>query len=415
MKNIFVILFTGLAFMSCGLLFTTNNNASLNTLQLSGGGYLSTDEYNEITPFVFRDTNGIAYLFFSSDRAGTYDIWYSLMNTDGTFENPVRLPSPVNETNSDEMYPVIFYDSSMEMYYLGLIRVSSNITNMQAYDLIGLQFTNIANQNYSDPYSITGLGYFVNGDYSYPMMISNKTSWMYRLGFSDGILIDTRMRLLTSCYSANGFTIPIQNGYSDIFIKTVKTGEKFQLAAEMLSRTTVIQDFTFPSNFSITNTQTISNSIPVEAYLSKFNDMSPFVDTTDKFKVYFASDRYGKGNYDLYRYNIDTFFNLPATKNLLAVDKSAPSVNFGDATNNQVFYYTLPVYANDNFCNPSFLKVYGGSNIHQLTELYYDSRFGYWIVNLPEMGSFMDIYIYAQDWFGNISATNFITIYENGS
>ena len=45
---------------------------------------------------------------------------------------------------------------------------------------------------------------------------------------------------------------------------------------------------------------------PVYVYSSYSEDFTPFIDT-ETFKVYFASDRYGFGNYDLYRYNYVTY------------------------------------------------------------------------------------------------------------
>ena len=72
----------------------------INALALSdGSGYISTDEFNEITPFIFKNTNnGKKYLFFSSDRGGSYDIYYAEMDTDGKFSHPVKMDSNVNTT-----------------------------------------------------------------------------------------------------------------------------------------------------------------------------------------------------------------------------------------------------------------------------------------------------------------------------
>lgn len=57
-------------------------------------------------------------------------------------------------------------------------------------------------------------------------------------------------------------------------------------------------------------TTDLINVIAVSEYtptISSYRDRSPFVDVGDSYKVYFASDRYGKGNFDLYRYNTKTF------------------------------------------------------------------------------------------------------------
>ncbi|MGA2142485.1 MAG: hypothetical protein ABSG94_08675 [Brevinematales bacterium] len=45
----------------------------------------------------------------------------------------------------------------------------------------------------------------------------------------------------------------------------------------------------------------------ISDYVSSANDAFAYVDVAGKYKVYFSSDRTGKGNYDLYRYNVLTF------------------------------------------------------------------------------------------------------------
>jgi predicted outer membrane repeat protein len=50
----------------------------------------------------------------------------------------------------------------------------------------------------------------------------------------------------------------------------------------------------------------LPSAFKVPAYMSAFNDFTPFVDPLT-YKVYFASDRFGKGNFDLYRYNTLTY------------------------------------------------------------------------------------------------------------
>lgn len=70
-KNIVLVLITVLA--SCSAFFDDGKrnagSPALQPLAISGGGYLSTDNYNEITPFLYRDS-GRAWLFFSSVRFG---------------------------------------------------------------------------------------------------------------------------------------------------------------------------------------------------------------------------------------------------------------------------------------------------------------------------------------------------------
>ncbi len=63
------------------------------------------------------EINGVEYLFFSSNRAGGeggLDIWYSKINSDGTFEQPVNAGKNVN-SGEDEVTP--FYLSPLKILY----------------------------------------------------------------------------------------------------------------------------------------------------------------------------------------------------------------------------------------------------------------------------------------------------------
>jgi hypothetical protein len=336
------------------------------------------------------------------------------------------LPSPVNETNSDEMYPVVLFDGFY--YIMAFIRIVTNQTNVLSADTDNPVFTNAAMGFSSLSGNFTGLGYIGNESGEYVTVSSNYNARLYFIPNNEGLDFNSLSitNLLSPSYSANGFTIPIQNGHSDLYIKGVKTGVKFQIAADFYSSMTVISQINIPfvTNYSLTNTLTISNTIPLDPYISAFNDISPFVDTKDNYKVYFASDRYNgdshKGDYDLYRYNIYTFFNLPATGNILAADKSAPTVTFIGVTNgetNNTGYIDLPIKVADNICMPSFEKVYtsmDGTNFTSLPNLNFNSSDQYWYyyIFFPGIG-FYTIYSFAVDWFGNQSDTNLITIYCN--
>ncbi|NPV02636.1 MAG: hypothetical protein HPY53_14780, partial [Brevinematales bacterium] len=93
---------------SCGLFFVDgNNDQPVTPLATVTGGYISTDKYNEISPFILRMYNGEVYLFFSSDRNGSYDLFASKMEQNGDFNSPVRLPSPINGDLSDEVFPAV--------------------------------------------------------------------------------------------------------------------------------------------------------------------------------------------------------------------------------------------------------------------------------------------------------------------
>ncbi|OHD56786.1 MAG: hypothetical protein A2014_02565 [Spirochaetes bacterium GWF1_49_6] len=417
MKKMLIVSVFSSILMSCGLLFTTSNTP-VNTLQLSDGTYLSTDEYNEITPFAFHDTTGISYLFFSSDRSNSYDIYYSIINPDGTFGKAVMLPSPVNQTNSDEMYPVVLFDGFY--YIMAFIRIVTNQTNVLSADTDNPVFTTASMGNVLTG-NFTGLGYIENVSGEYVTVSSNHNARLYFIPNNEGLDFNdlSITNLLSPSYSANGFTIPIQNGHSDLYIKGVKSGAIFQIAAEMMSKTTIITQIYM---ITYTNTIILSNIIPLDPYISAFNDISPFVDTKDSYKVYFASDRYNgdshKGDYDLYRYNIYTFFNLPATGNILASDKSAPTVTFIGVTNgetNYSYYIDLPVKVADNICGYYFTKVFistNGLDYSEISKVDYNTFDQLWYYNFsfPSDG-FYTFHCYAVDWFGNVSSTNTYNMY----
>ncbi|NPV02634.1 MAG: hypothetical protein HPY53_14770 [Brevinematales bacterium] len=420
MKKFFILSVFSSLLMSCGLLFTTGNTP-VNTLVLSDGTYLSTDEYNEITPFVIHDTNGTSYLFFSSDRSNSYDIYYSIINPDGTFEKPKILPLSINTSDLDELFPVVYMEGNY--YKIAFLRISNNSTNILCAYSSDPLFSAPTFYNKLFSGNLTGLGLARTKSGVYPLLTVSKSSTQYFMSLSsDGFYLVFATNLLSACYSANEFSVPIQNGNSDLYIKAVKAGTKFQTAAELYSRITIITQIIIPlvTNYTLTNTVVISNTIPLDPYNSIFNDISPFVDTKDNFKVYFASDRYDgdshKGDYDLYRFNIYTFTNLPATKNLITVDNTAPIINFGIITNGQTLYSgELPIFVNDNICNGYFIKLYAGTNINELAEQYYDSFFNSWTLYLYMNGQYLTIYCYAEDWFGNVSATNSIYIYDQGA
>jgi hypothetical protein len=58
--------------------------------------------------------------------------------------------------------------------------------------------------------------------------------------------------------------------------------------------------------FAVNGTGMTSNLSKISAYASQYNDKDPFIDLAT-MQVYFSSDRNGKGNFDLYRYNVKTF------------------------------------------------------------------------------------------------------------
>jgi hypothetical protein len=269
-----------------------NNDASkdvdggMNKLALSGGGYLSTDQYNEITPFLYRDaSSGKTWLFFSSDRGGNYDIYYAEMDSEGRFTLLKMMDTNIN-SSSNEIASVVFKAVSagapITNLYISFIRYSSlGSTNILTYSL---------DSNFNTLSFIP------------PNIITNATS----LGMMDNFLlimcgnnfILKYMNVATGGFQWGAYSsinvgsgIDSANGYKDGLFE-------FYILCRANNR------FSGLSYFPQTNGIKPFN---VDSYASESMDKYPYIDFSGNYKVYFASDRYGKGNFDLYRYNTLTF------------------------------------------------------------------------------------------------------------
>ncbi|NPV02002.1 MAG: hypothetical protein HPY53_11540 [Brevinematales bacterium] len=161
------------------------------------------------------------------------------------------------------------------------------------------------------------------------------------------------------------------------------------------------------SNF-VSSPFDISTSI----YKSKFNDISPFIDKEGGFKLYFASDRNGKGNYDLYRYNIYTFNTLPEVKQLFSWDTTGPILDLFFPMNGQTITDTMfTVYV--AVSNKSGIELNQGLNVYCSID---DDPFILMGVDSDWSQSFFTfspglhrIRVYGMDYFGNYSLTNVIS------
>ncbi len=284
------------------------------TLALAdGSGYISTDNHNEITPYLYRDTNsGRAWLFFASDRDGNYDIYYAEMFPDGKFARPVKMDTVVNSSDFHEYSPAVFfaqYNESSYGHFMVLIRSDSSSTNVLTFSL-NPDFSVIGEQGTLDgvgdarvslkgrltlvPTLLRAVGeaYWEEWEWN----AASSGDWMYMNSC-------TLSNMVAPVFSVDGFMTELGvESWVDWFIISVKVGGSFQIYAGA--------EWSYPSGGEG------HNYFPVPFYTSSFNDKDPFVDVTD-FRVYFASDRYRKNNYDLYRYNIltyDKYAALPLDK-----------------------------------------------------------------------------------------------------
>ncbi len=308
--SIIVTVFSISALLSCAGYFPghhgpgnphNNNQKGLQAAErigqaMEGGGYLSSDTANDITPFIFRDkTTGSAFIFFASDRDGAYAIYYAGMDAQGEFFNLTKMGSDIN-LGSMNISPAVFQlNGSNFISYISI--TGGNSTNVITAGLNGafqtngsfINFMSISPQNpthisvYSDP---SGNIYMLAANGSASIQIFSIT--MYGWNLYSTITVNSPQN------SIGGYLLT-SGGFANVFLlyDSVNSGIH-QLGGELWS-----QNAKAGTNFL--------NAFNISDYTSSANDAYPFVDTGDSYKVYFASDRYGKGNYDLYRYNTTTY------------------------------------------------------------------------------------------------------------
>ncbi|OHD56025.1 MAG: hypothetical protein A2Y33_11265 [Spirochaetes bacterium GWF1_51_8] len=384
-----------LILQSCGILMLSDKDEQLTPLAVSSGGYLSTDDFNEITPFIYRYQN-TNMLFFSSDRAGSYDIYYAVINPDGTFEAPVILPTNINSPDKDEIYPVLYNGFGLVLSFIRANSGSSNVINLMCWNL---GFTNFNVYSGMPVTNSTGLGLLKNY-----LIVAYGGSKITLFDLSQSMSGTTNeTNLLVHAYSANSITIPLStniNTYSELYIKDSVLNGKHQITVEGKAR------FWFGAAYIVTN-QAMSASL----YHSSYNDISPFVDFENGYKIYFASDRYGNGNYDLYRYNLNTIDKLPHVAPLLSWDTSAPSVSFYSPTNGSVLgegSRTIQVAASDTALGSGIYGVYCALDGGLFLKMTYVTS--NWQVSMYLNAGFHTLKTYTVDKMGNCSETNEIII-----
>lgn len=281
MKNVLISVLTTLLAFSCAGYFQDDpviRDKSVQPLAIAGGGYLSSDTANDVTPFVFRD-GGRAWLFFSSDRDGNYDIYYAELYENGRFSSPVKLLGQIN-TPTNEKYPVMTKSNSK--YYLAFIRGISNVVMEMTGSFLPVSNIGVIT------YAFGNLGLFQHTNTNDTWYVVIEPSIMRMLGtpsfeggagnnpFIPGGLVCGNL------YFENGINFMVFESNNRIYWAT-----NYGLD---------IESFTPP--FRI-----IPDYIPED---SSVKDASPFVDVPTK-KVYFSSDRKKGNNFDLYRYNNMTF------------------------------------------------------------------------------------------------------------
>lgn len=265
----------------------------------NGGGYLSGPS-NDITPFVYRDIQGQnPVLFFSSDRDGSYDIYYARLNSDGSFQPPVKMNSNVNSQLSNEYAPVVAHifdpmdnftyqpKTNFMLLFVRAIGTTYRVfSHMLTNDFESLTWTYYFNY----PYPIRALGTFGNDIYRRIWVLDGQgsTNTEANYSFSTWNTFTQRRFLVPEALAAYGL-IQTNQGFALYKVLEVSNSGKSQI---MLSIIQTNQD------------NSLNNSANyISEYASIYNDRWPFIDRGALGEVYFSSDRGINGDYDLFRYN----------------------------------------------------------------------------------------------------------------
>jgi hypothetical protein len=309
--------FSILMFVSCSGYFSHNqDNISPKSVSLAmeGGGYLSSETANDITPFMFRNSNG-PYIFFASTRSGTLAIYYAQMDPAEKFFNLTELGTGINIPGTLAFSPVVFQNGAST--YVSFISVtgssSAGFTNLVITYSVDNNFnpdgksaaTNLNPQG-APVLDVQDISYFVGADNIPYLMLIEKTNLnqISLYAFSSGSWTPTNtIAVPIPNNSAAGYQVPFGT-FTNLYLLNANTaGSKSQLGGEI----------------SLTGPATNTSTFSIPAYASGYNDAYPFIDIADNYKVYFSSDRYGKGYYNLYRYNITTY-----NAQVPSAQKSAP-------------------------------------------------------------------------------------------
>lgn len=288
-----------LAISACSGYLSVNENQGdqAHTLALQGGGYLSEPGFNEISPFLFRDKMGQnPVLFYSSDRDGDYDIYLARMSSDGVFESRQIL----SNTIENEIFPQVFY-SDTNLYLTCLV---SNAGSMQFYtwELDPQTLSILAQtQTVEVPIDVGGLGLVHYPDRSNPgtILLFKGTNYLEEYLFNGGWWgVDS------ASVGSYTFDHPVYSGaiiYDNIF----QDEAVFSLMETRQGGTTSL--FVDLHATLISQGSDYSNSYAPGPWQSDFKDSHPYVDFFGAdTQVYFSSIR-GTVDYDLYRYNVQTF------------------------------------------------------------------------------------------------------------
>jgi hypothetical protein len=278
-----------------------------------GSGTLSSANHNDITPFLYRSGNR-AWLFFASDRAGHYNIYFAEMDSNGRFFNLTMMDSNIN-SSYDTFSPVVFqatYYTTGSIYptnnYISFLVVSNNATNLYTAP-IDSNFSTTSNATLAfASIPATHISLYDKSNYIIPtytptnnLLVSTGGSLCSNyqwspLGLTNWTTYqpDIDAGQTGSVYGIDGYPAPLPY-YGSLFLMDIQSNNHRQLYFGALWVSNTSGNYTYTTN--------IYN---ISDYSSSYNDGYPCIDVAT-LKVYFSSTRFGKGFWNLYRFNIKTF------------------------------------------------------------------------------------------------------------
>lgn len=300
-------LFLLLIFTACSSYFDGNGGpevtGEIGSLSLSTGGYLSSMTANDITPFYYHDTNtGKNWLFFSSDRDGSYDIFYAEMNADGSFKSPVKMDAGIN-SGGNEVSPVVYvgrYGTVAVLYsvFLSCIRIGSGQTNLMVFRL-NPGFSTVSNFiTYTNvTYARISL-YNQTNESGLPNLICTRgsASW-FEFGWNNASGIWNTNAVSTNSLTNSAYPAFTMCAFLEEYAAGANMNTNYYLMESLVSGKSRLC-LGKKGNDGLNRTDVVT------LYQSPWNDREPNIDLYT-MKVYFASDRYG--TFDLFRFNRNTF------------------------------------------------------------------------------------------------------------
>ncbi len=310
MKKI-LLMFLIIALSNCSGYITFDNDTDVSAQKLAviEGGTLSLKGSDQISPFLFRDTNfSNPVLFYASDQNGNFDIFYSLMDeTTGQFHTPHPLGNIVN-SGAQETHPYVFwyydYFNFTNKLFISFIRNDSTNKILMTVALDSVFSNKFLQQGITN----SGISGIVTINQANGM--AGQLAVNFSNGYSTNFQFDLYPPSIGWSYpSVKYFGSQYVTGGSGLKQSVEGTAEFYLLNTEILGKNQLLL-YEYLDFYGLSSNYVVTNEFVPPQYSSIFKDKDPFVDFIDPntnytVKVYFSSDR--QGDFDLYRYNEYTY------------------------------------------------------------------------------------------------------------